>query len=650
MKLKSFILLSLSITPLLSQAALGPIVITPTRTEQSNNQSSATIYTITNAMIKQSGALTTTDLLRGVPGLQIDDLFGNGSQVSLSVRGFSSTANANTLVLVNGRRMNHSDTASPDIHHISPNDIDRIEILAGSAGVLYGDQAVGGVINIITKTDINESTSITAKIGSYNYKSLVANHSTQINEKLSARASIEHLQANHYRDNNEQEKTNISTFLDYKNESSSVFFDFKYVDDTINLPGALLENEFIDNSQQSVSGFEDDYIAEETTSASVGYKTQFYEHNFNIDLNYRKTDADLRQSFRNSASPSDGTSYRKNLSLNPKLFGQIDEDKSYTLGLDLETTDYDLVLPNIFGTSTASNAQNNNSLFVQINSQLTDKTRMTLGMRHSRVNNDMKNGASFPNGINTKDNVSVREFGLSYLANDNLKYSFRYDENFRFAKVDELALADSTNLLDTQTGKSYEFGINWNFGTHQINTSIYQLNLSNEIVFDPTVGPDFGFGPSGLNVNLDKTQREGFTLSVIKTINSNIEIMTNIGFVNAKYKSGLFKNNEISGVSDKIAKIRIDYLFNTSFKSYLELHHSGEKYAQGDNGNQFAKLKPINTINLGSNYVLEDWNIHFKIQNLTNKKYAEFVTNNGFGAAFQPSPDRNFQLTATYNF
>ena len=158
--------------PLSCFADLGPIVITPTRTEQAQNNSSATVYVLTADQIESSGASTTSEILRGIPGIQVDDLFGNGSQINISVRGFSSTANANTLVLVNGRRLNYSDTASPDLHHILPRDIERIEVLVGSAGSLYGDQAVGGVINIITKKSVDNFHKVSTRVGSFDYRGI----------------------------------------------------------------------------------------------------------------------------------------------------------------------------------------------------------------------------------------------------------------------------------------------------------------------------------------------------------------------------------------------------------------------------------------------------------------------------------------------
>ncbi|MGD2173326.1 MAG: TonB-dependent receptor plug domain-containing protein, partial [Gammaproteobacteria bacterium] len=201
--------------PICSYADLGPIVITPSRTAQPRDNTSATVYVMGRGQIESSGAVTTSELLRGIPGVQIDDLFGNGTNVSIGVRGFSATANANTLVLVNGRRLNHSDTAGPDLQHIFPRDIERIEVMVGSAGSLYGDQAVGGVINIITRGPTASDHRVSLRAGSYDYRGVQFNSSMQLNESLGYRLSAETFDTDHYREHNAEKNSNFSGVLDY---------------------------------------------------------------------------------------------------------------------------------------------------------------------------------------------------------------------------------------------------------------------------------------------------------------------------------------------------------------------------------------------------------------------------------------------------
>jgi iron complex outermembrane receptor protein len=114
------------------------IIVTATRSEQNIINTPSSIKVISAADIKTSGALHVVDVLRNQGGVQISGLFGDGSRATVSVRGFGGNAQANTLIMVDGRRLNNADLGNPDLNSISINSIERIEILRGSAGVLFG--------------------------------------------------------------------------------------------------------------------------------------------------------------------------------------------------------------------------------------------------------------------------------------------------------------------------------------------------------------------------------------------------------------------------------------------------------------------------------------------------------------------------------
>ena len=115
----------------------------------------ASTTVITAEDIAHSPAQTVQEIIAQTPGVQLTTLFGgvNGAQTNVDLRGFGAFATANSLVLINGRRLNDIDMAGVDLSTIPRNSIERIEITRGNSGaVLYGDNAVGGVINIVTKT------------------------------------------------------------------------------------------------------------------------------------------------------------------------------------------------------------------------------------------------------------------------------------------------------------------------------------------------------------------------------------------------------------------------------------------------------------------------------------------------------------------
>lgn len=317
------------------------------------------------------------------------------------------------------------------------------------------------------------------------------------------------------------------------------------------------------------------------------------------------------------------------------------------VGIDLEESDFDLEIPFDFfgpGVTASSNDQETESLYFQVNPRLTEMLQLTLGMRSSSVDNEIVDNFSFPDGIDVDDDVTVAEIGLAYTIDEATRLTLRYDENFRFAKVDELAQAAPGEILDTQEGESLELGIDFSRGGTRVIASIYRLDLDDEIEFDPNAGL------FGENVNLDETRRDGFTLSLYNQLGPDFGLATQVGYVEAEFRSGSFDGKDISGVSDLVAKLRGDLRLDDRFNTYLEYNYSSPRYAQGDNANEFGKIGSITVYNAGVAYRYGNWDANFRVNNLFDEEYAEFVTNNGFGAAYQPSPERNYYLTAGYRF
>jgi vitamin B12 transporter len=125
-----------------------PVVITATRTETPAGQLGAAVTVITGEEIDTRRYPTVDEALRMVPGVEIRRSGSFGKTTSLSIRG----ANANQVqVLVDGVRVKSATLGQVDLSELSPDLIERIEVIRGPQSTLYGADAIGGVVHIITR-------------------------------------------------------------------------------------------------------------------------------------------------------------------------------------------------------------------------------------------------------------------------------------------------------------------------------------------------------------------------------------------------------------------------------------------------------------------------------------------------------------------
>ncbi|OUY09050.1 TonB-dependent receptor domain-containing protein [Acinetobacter populi] len=156
---------------------LETIVVTATGYEQNIADAAASISVITAEELEKKSYTDITDALKNVPGVFVT---GGGSNQSVMIRGMSSSY---TLYLIDGKPMQSNDAFSPNgsfggapINFLPPMEaIERIEVIRGPASALYGSDAMGGVINIITKKHVDKLTT------SINFEYIKADSSNKVN-------------------------------------------------------------------------------------------------------------------------------------------------------------------------------------------------------------------------------------------------------------------------------------------------------------------------------------------------------------------------------------------------------------------------------------------------------------------------------------
>ncbi len=160
--------LSAQEVPPAESAVLDTIIVTATRSEIALRDATVPVTVIGREQIEQSLASDLAELLRFEAGLDIARNGGPGQATSLFLRG---TESNHTLVLIDGVRINPGTIGGAPIQHIAPELVERVEIVKGARSALYGTDAIGGVVNIITRQPAKSRIEATLGGGSFNTRS-----------------------------------------------------------------------------------------------------------------------------------------------------------------------------------------------------------------------------------------------------------------------------------------------------------------------------------------------------------------------------------------------------------------------------------------------------------------------------------------------
>ena len=156
---------------------LDQVVITASRVEEPRRYITSYIESFSSADISRSGAASVPDFLQRIVGANLRST--NSSSLGIlsttDLRGFGASAKDNTLILLDGQRLNPIDGGSVRWETVPLDIIDRIEILYGSGSVQFGDRAVGGTINIITRKPTTDGANASFSLGSFGRRIISAN-------------------------------------------------------------------------------------------------------------------------------------------------------------------------------------------------------------------------------------------------------------------------------------------------------------------------------------------------------------------------------------------------------------------------------------------------------------------------------------------
>ena len=347
-----------------AKSTLDTIVVTASRSEENIEDVPASIDIIKSQIIDQSPIASLPHLLTNDAAINVVQTGGYGQQASIFLRGTNSN---HTLFMRDGVRLNTPSQGQASIQFIDTTDIKQIEILKGPASVLYGTDAIGGVIQLVSKTPEKSGAFISGEIGeNKTYKSLIG--ADFIENGFYAQIRGQHLESDgtEVLSNDKQkyaydqkgysakfgiDKESFSTSLDYsQNEGNGAYNsngklvtqDFK--NEIVNLKGKVKITSDIELNTR-LSQFKDDldqinkpdFVHNTSKEAEIYGKWQFTpSQNVLIGVTHKNTKADILSI--SDWDPIYDVEYnRKNNSTGYFAQHQLKTDKIYTqIGIRLE--------------------------------------------------------------------------------------------------------------------------------------------------------------------------------------------------------------------------------------------------------------------------------------------------------------------------
>lgn len=607
----------------------------PTVTVKAQKQS---IYSITSGLqqtiwqndIQTTGAVSLTDVLQSLGGVQLIDTTGNGSRVALGMRGFGGNANSNTLLLINGMPITNPDLAPPDLNAIPTYQIKYIQIIAGSESVLYGDQAVGGIINIVTTNDHHPRYELACTGGSYQTRRcyIAINHAYR---QLQFNVSAGHYDSLNYRDHNTYHQNIFLGNLDYPYAEGHWHFDYRFANEKMQYPGALTNTQVRADRQQANN--HSDFF--QNWNDTLHLQTT---HALNENIKF-KLDASTRKMVGNGVLFSPFTQMRVVNFLRPTL-NITHQSLSLLSGIDLEDDRYRL--GSAYGVT--QDQENKFGLFGVANYKFNSIYQLSFGARAAQQISHLQDNPD-RNNINR---ALATTLGLTYTLNPSVTFYLRRAGSFRFPKADENASTPpNINGLRTQRGIAYESGMRIRQLDYSLKFNIYQLNLRDEIAFDPLQTPE---DPFGVNRNLAPTVRHGFSLSGDYRFLKKFRIDGQYDYVRARFQSGINSGNLIPLVAENIFRAGLTYLYNDYLNFYTEALYTGSQYPANDNLNVDPKLGGYTLFNFNINFHYKNLHAALRFNNIFNKAYYLYAAYQSGITYFYPAPEHNILLTVRYVF
>jgi outer membrane receptor protein involved in Fe transport len=652
----------------LQRFELDDVVVTATRGESAVDMIPKNVTVITAEEIAQSPAGNIVDLLGREAGLNIRSFTGNEGKSGVDIRGMGDTYVSNVIVMVDGFRLNASDMSGADFLSVPLGEVEKIEIVRGGGSVLYGDGAVGGVINIITKKNKKKKAAkISSRVGSYGTHEERAHVGGQ-SDLFSFNVSGGYSESSGYRDNGGLRKKDAALKMGLDiSDTSHMGIELSYLDSKIGFPGPVAHEDLFSEEKRRLTTSPEDFSETIDKRIMGTFEIDTPVGSFTLKGGYRDRDNPYILGYTPLLPEADQTDEitedTMQLSLGHEYTLSFNRVKNTSrLGLDFYDTGYQ---------REDKDNERKHGEIRKIEGFFFDELALTKGLtfsggyRYSMYTGkfredtytDFYSPAVFPPPVfippqylysiwetgtpyEKQWNNHAYEIGVAWKIAEPVTVFAGHSKSFRIPNTDEFILADSD--LHPQTSMHFDGGVRLRAGrTAELSCTLFQIITSDEIYYgeDPVTHATF-------NRNYDeKTNRKGMEIQFKFYPVDFLYLWGNYSYTQAKFETS---DTYIPLVPRHMANIGVEvYLFDSFTFAFTGTMagacYDGNDPSNEDEDNQLASYK---VFDMKLTWRKDNFQIFAGIQNMFNELY---VTSAYSGSGY-PMPERSLFCGADWRF
>jgi iron complex outermembrane receptor protein len=577
------------------------ITVKSAKKAHKTGQSSGEQFGASEQDVKHRGVVVTSDFFQQQGVVQMASHSSQQGQSSISMHGFGANSSQNNLVLLDGIPFNSFTTIGPNIDGILVQAIHQINVLPGSHGSLYGDGAIGGVVDIKTAIASTPVTDISAGAGnlSQGYSSIF--FSRHPSQQLGYSFGGSFYQNAHTQPRDKQQNYNVNAAVSYTGQCDRLDAFFIGFKNNAQIPTGIPWGQ----SSADASGH---YFS------NILGQLAFIKNQWFITPSWRWVSALSTQNARSS-----GAIMSPFVSRQHEVLWQnaLHYKKLNVSGLNVEAQSYHQNMSTRVDDVSAWSGD----VFTHWNIPVTQYAHVVLGARGAHQSVDANPAST--GVVDTHSNVFVSEQGVLFDLPRHWHYYLRRDGNYRFAKANEKVWTeDNARNLKTQMGTSYETGLKWAYAHNQFVLGAYWLNLNNEIAYDPS---DTSVSPFGQMFNLPPTRRLGVDLAMHTVVTQSLSMDAQAGYVDGRFISGVHADKRIPTVSAFNVSLAATYAHQSQWFITLNEQYHSWFYAFEDLDNVGPKMPGYFLTNVALQKRWKKLDFNLSLNNLLDKHYVRFA-------------------------